>query len=71
MPIVLKGETYYRTAEACRIAGMSKNTFLRWVKEGSFADVERKDRRGWRLFTEDDIDRLKAEVNKIQKKQIA
>lgn len=68
MPTKLNGEIYYRTAEACQIAGISKNTFLRWVKEGSFADVERKDRRGWRLFTDDDLDRLKAEVNTIHKK---
>lgn len=66
MPIRLNGENYYWTAEACRIAGTSKNTFLRWVKEGSFGDVEHRDRRGWRLFTEDDLDRLKAEVHKIQ-----
>ena len=66
MPVRLNGETYYRTAEACRVAGTSKNTFLRWVKKGLFADVEHRDRRGWRLFTEDDLDRLKAEVNKVQ-----
>lgn len=66
MPTTLNGETYYRTAEACQIAGVSKNTFLRWVRGGSFADVEHKDRRGWRLFTEDDLNRLKAEVNIIQ-----
>ena len=65
MPIRLNGENYYRTAEACRIAGTSKNTFLRWVKEGSFADVEHRDRRGWRLFAKDDLDRLKAEVNSV------
>ena len=66
MPTTLGGETYHRTAEACRIAGVSKNTFLRWVRKGSFADVEHKDRRGWRPFTENDLDRLKAEVNRIQ-----
>jgi len=65
MPIRLNGETYYRTAEASQIAGISKNTFLRWVKEGSFADVEHKDRRGWRLFTETDLTRLKAEAHKV------
>lgn len=65
MPIRLNGGTYYWTAEACRIAGTSKNTFFRWVKDGAFADVEHRDRRGWRLFTEDDLDRLKAEVNQI------
>ena len=65
MPIKLNGQTYYSTAEACRIAGTSKNTFLRWVRNGSFVDVEHRDRRGWRLFTEDDLDRLKAEVNRV------
>jgi len=65
MSIKLNGETYYWTAEACRIAGTSKNTFFRWVKEGRFADVQHWDRRGWRLFTKDDLDRLKAEVNKV------
>ena len=65
MPIKLNGETYYWTAEACQLAGISKNTFLRWVKEGRFADVERRDRRGWRLFTEDDLEMLKAEVNRV------
>ena len=69
MPIRLKGETYYRTTEACRIAGTSKNTFLRWVKEGSFADVEHRDRRGWRLFTKDDVARLRGEVNRIHRVQ--
>ena len=70
MPVVIEGEKYYRTAEACRIAGISKNTFLRWVKEGTLVDVEHRDRRGWRLFTEDDLDGLKAEVNRIHKNQI-
>ena len=65
MPIKLNGQTYYSTAEACRIAGTSKNTFLRWVRNGLFTDVEHRDRRGWRLFTEDDLDRLKAEVNRV------
>lgn len=68
MPIKLNGETYYRTAEACRIAGTSKNTFLRWVKEGQLPDVQSWDRRGWRLFNEMDLERLKAEVNKIHLK---
>ena len=65
MPVRLNGENYYQTTEACRIAGTSRNTFLRWVKEGSFADVKHRDRRGWRLFTEDDLARLKAEVNQV------
>lgn len=65
MPTTINGETYYRTDEVCRIVGISRNTFFRWVREGLFVDVEYRDRRGWRLFTNGDLDRLKAEVNKI------
>jgi len=68
MPVTLNGQTYYRTAEACALAGTSRNTLLRWIREGSFADVTLRDRKGWRLFTESDIQRLREEVNKIQKK---
>jgi len=67
MPIKLKGESYYWTAKACRTAGISKNTFYRWVKDGTFADVEYRDRRGWRLFSKSDLNRLKAEVNQIDR----
>ncbi len=67
MPVTVNGETYYRTAEICQIAGISKNTFFRWVREGSFADAQNRDRRGWRLFTEGDANRLKTEVNRINK----
>lgn len=67
MPVRLNGVDYYRTAEACRMVGISKNTLLRWIREGSFAEVEHRDRRGWRLFTEDDLDRLRTEVYEIHK----
>ena len=70
MPIRINGQTYYQTAEACRIVGISKNTILRWIREGLFADVELRDRRGWRLFSDDDLDRLKAEVHKIYRNHI-
>ena len=67
MPITVNGQTYYRTAEVCRIVGITKNTFYRWVREGLFPDVEARDRRGWRLFTKDELDRVKAEANRISK----
>ena len=61
MPIAINGETYYRTAEVCYIVGISRSTLFRWLREGLFADVKNCDRRGWRLFTEDDLERLRAE----------
>ena len=65
MPVTLGGRTYYQTGEACRLAGVSRNTFFRWVREGSFADARQRDRHGWRLFTGDDVERLAAEVNRV------
>lgn len=66
MPIVIDGKTFYRTAEVCRLAGVSKSTFFRWLRQGSFTDVANFDRRGWRLFTKEDLKRLKAEVGQIK-----
>ena len=65
MAIQANGKTLYRTSEACRLAGTNVHTFFRWVREGKFADVEHRDRNGWRLFTRSDIRRLKAKVKRI------
>jgi len=48
------------------MAGVSRSTFFRWLKIGILEDVPHKDRRGWRLFMESDIGRIKAEANKIR-----
>ncbi len=67
MPVTIDGQTYYRTAEVCRIVGISRATLFRWLKEGIFKEAEHRDRRGWRLFTEDEVEKLKAEANQINK----
>ena len=48
----------YRTDEAARRVGCSRSTLLRWFREGKVEDVAR-DRRGWRVFTEEDISRIR------------
>jgi predicted site-specific integrase-resolvase len=55
---------YYRTTEACRIAGISRSTLLRWFRSGTLKDVTHRDRRGWRLFTQADIERIRYEADK-------
>ena len=67
MPVAVSGQTYYRTTEVCQMVGVSRTTLFRWLKEGIFREAEHRDRRGWRLFTEDEINRLKTEVNQVNK----
>ena len=62
MPITIDEQTYYRTSEACQVAGISRATLFRWLKAGIIEDVAHKDRRGWRLFTENDISRIKNQI---------
>lgn len=47
------------TCQAAELIGVSRNTLLRWFREGRVADVAR-DRNGWRFFTPEDIARIKA-----------
>jgi DNA-binding transcriptional MerR regulator len=61
----INGQTYFRTSEACRMVGVSRNTLYRLVRLTVFNEAERRDHRGWRLFTREDIDQLKAQVNRI------
>ena len=66
MPVIINDGHYYRTAEVCLAVGIGKSTLFRWMKEGIAKDAEYRDRKGWRLFTEDEVNKLMAEVNKIR-----
>jgi len=65
MSITIKQKKYYRTKEACYKAGISKATFYRWIKQGVIKDNFAKDRRGWRLFSEEDIESIRLEAGKL------
>lgn len=65
MPITLDGKTYYRTMEVCRTVGISKNTLFRWMKKGLVGEQEYRDWRGWRLFTQKQVDTLKALTQQV------
>jgi len=66
MPVTIKGQTYYRTAEVCEMVGISRSTLLRWISSGLIKDTSTRDRRGWRLFTQDDIKTIEDEANHIR-----
>jgi predicted site-specific integrase-resolvase len=65
MSIIIERKKYYRTKEACCKAGISKATYHRWIKQGVINDNIIKDRRGWRLFSEADIEHIRMEAAKI------
>jgi predicted site-specific integrase-resolvase len=65
MPVFINDRTYYRTAEVCRMVGISRNTLFRWLKEGIFSDVEYRDWRGWRLFTAAQVETIRAKTNHV------
>ena len=65
MAVETDGQLYYRTAEAYQMIGISKNTLYHWLQEGILGDTERRDIRGWRLFTLDEIDKIKKSVYRV------
>lgn len=65
MPVNMNEQTYYQTSEVCHAAGISRATLFRWLKAGILEKTYR-DRRGWRLFTEDDVNNIKREASRIE-----
>ena len=65
MAIEIGNRTYYRTSETCMKAGISRATLFRWLKSGLLMKSYR-DRRGWRLFTEEDLNKIQAEANRVE-----
>jgi predicted site-specific integrase-resolvase len=56
MPVAVRGETYYRTAEVYRMLGVCRTSLYRWLQKGVFGETEHRDARGWRLFTQEEVD---------------
>jgi predicted site-specific integrase-resolvase len=65
MPVIVDSRTYYRTAEVCRMAEISRSTLFRWMKEGLIPDVVYRDWRGWRLFTTEQVDTIRMKTNYV------
>ena len=54
-------KNYYTTAEASAKLRVSRDTLLRWFREGKISPVPR-DSKGWRTFTEEDLARILGET---------
>ena len=54
---------YIRVKNVEKIIDRDRNTILRWEREGRIPHVK-KDSRGWRYYTEKDIERIKDYMRK-------
>lgn len=65
MSIEIDGQIYYKTLEACKKTGISRPTLFRWLKAG-IIEKSYKNRSGWRLYTEEDLNKIRAEAKRIR-----
>jgi predicted site-specific integrase-resolvase len=65
MPVSINDKTFYRTSEVCQMASISRSTLLRWLRNANLDITDYRDRRSWRLFTADDVNKLSTEANRI------
>jgi excisionase family DNA binding protein len=70
VPTEINGEVYYTTSEICEEVGISRPTLFRWLRQGVLKEI-RKNRRGWRLFTEEELDKIKTETRRIEVVEIS
>jgi len=64
MPVVINNQTYYMIAEA--VHGQHQQKYIvEMIREGRYADVKTRDR-NVALFSIEDVERLKCQVNKIE-----
>jgi hypothetical protein len=66
MPTQLDGKTYYSAQETADAANISKPTLLRWIKTKRVSEAAKRDRNGWRLFAEPEVQAI-AKVAKVAK----
>jgi hypothetical protein len=59
MPTAVNGLTYYSAHETALAAGISKPTLLRWIKTRRINDAEKRNRNGWRLFAESEVEAIR------------
>jgi DNA-binding transcriptional MerR regulator len=66
LPVKFQGQVYYRISDVCRMAGVSRSSLWRWTKAGVLQDAARRDRRGWRLFTAAEIQKIASEAQRSE-----
>ena len=69
MPKEINSQLFYSATETCERTGISRATLQRWLQKGVLSKI-RRDRRGFRLFTEEDLSVIMAETERINIEEI-
>jgi DNA-binding transcriptional MerR regulator len=70
MPREVNGKSYWLASEVCQEVAISRPTLYRWLKRGILTKLHR-DRKGWRMFTEEDLRKIRLEANKIDMQELS
>jgi predicted site-specific integrase-resolvase len=70
MPREMNGNRYWSASEVCQEAAISRPTLYRWLKRGILTRMHR-DRKGWRMFTEEDLKKIRLEASKIDVQELS
>jgi len=57
--IKINRRKYYTVSGVCARLGIFKNTLYNWERKGKIPKAYRNPMSGWRLYTKNDIDRIK------------
>jgi DNA-binding transcriptional MerR regulator len=69
MPRKVNGRRYWSASEVCQEVVISRPTLYRWLKRGILTKLHR-DRKGWRMFTEQDLKKIRLEATKVDVQQL-
>src|SRR5215471_15199857 len=58
MPRQIGDAHFFSLIEVSRLIGVHRTTLLRWISAGKVPDA-RRDRHGWRLFSEEQVETIK------------
>lgn len=61
-------QKYYQTREVSKIAGVHRDTLLRWLREGKIPEPKRN-RNNWRVFSESDLDNIVEFTSQVRETQ--
>jgi len=66
MPMKASGKSYHFVSEASQLSGVSRSTIYRWIHAGIITGGRLQNRKGWTLFTQEDIAELKAKAEIVR-----